>query len=82
MIIADDIKPKAIFAARKHVSHLHKTCVKPSCAVFTSQVTTELCRLAAESLIPDGVCVHRVIRCSYRISLPATVQQQLFIKLL
>lgn len=80
MIITDDIKPKSIFMARKHVSHLHKTCVKPSCAAFTSQVTTELCRLAAEGLIPDGV--HRVSRCSYRISLPATVQQQLFIKLL
>lgn len=50
MIIADAIKPKSTLMARKHVSHLHKTCVKPSCATFTSQVTSELCRLAAESL--------------------------------
>lgn len=51
---------KSTFMVPKHVSHQHKMCVKPSCAAFISQITRELCRAVAKSLILRLPCCFMV----------------------
>lgn len=53
-------KYKSTFMVPKHVSHQHKMCVKPSCAAFISQITRELCRAVAKSLILRLPCCFTV----------------------